>query len=87
MIRSRRCLTKSAMRCFVVPQRPGIAGPLPSEFGPALYRINAILAATETTFEEARETLKPELAADAARRARTIDRVLIATDDDRIAEA
>lgn len=48
---------------------PGVVGPLPSDLGPALYRMNAILAAQETTFEEARATLAPEVAADAARRA------------------
>lgn len=47
----------------------GVVGPLPSPFGPALYRINGILEAEETTFEEARADLKAELALDAARRA------------------
>lgn len=48
---------------------PGVVGPLPSDLGPALYRMNAILAAQETAFEEARATLAPEVANDAARRA------------------
>ncbi len=47
---------------------PGVAGPLPSPFGPALYRMNAILAAQETTFEEARADLASEAASDRARR-------------------
>ena len=46
-----------------------ILGPLPSRLGPALYRVNAVLEATETTFEEAREELREELADEAARRA------------------
>ncbi|MFC7703510.1 peptidyl-prolyl cis-trans isomerase [Plastorhodobacter daqingensis] len=50
---------------------PGVAGPLPSEFGPAIYRVNAILSAQEITFEEAQEILRDELALDAARRAIT----------------
>ncbi len=48
---------------------PGVVGPLPSEFGPALYRMNGILSAQETTFEEARADLATELQMDAARRA------------------
>lgn len=48
---------------------PGVVGPLPSDLGPALYRMNAILGAQETTFEEARTALAPEVANDAARRA------------------
>ncbi|MFZ0098044.1 MAG: peptidyl-prolyl cis-trans isomerase [Gemmobacter sp.] len=48
---------------------PGVVGPLPSEFGPALYRMNGILSAQETTFEEARADLATEFQMDAARRA------------------
>lgn len=47
---------------------PGIAGPLPSSVGPALYRMNGILAASETAFEDARDELAAEAAADRARR-------------------
>jgi peptidyl-prolyl cis-trans isomerase D len=47
----------------------GVVGPLPSPLGPALYRINGILEAEETTFEEARADLQAELALDGARRA------------------
>ncbi|SLN16190.1 peptidylprolyl isomerase [Roseisalinus antarcticus] len=45
-----------------------VTDPQPSEFGPALYRVNAVLRAQETTFEEARGTLREELAAERARR-------------------
>ncbi|PID35814.1 MAG: peptidylprolyl isomerase [Rhodobacterales bacterium] len=48
---------------------PGITGPLDSTFGPALFRVNAILAPQITSFEDARDTLHGDLAADAARRA------------------
>lgn len=48
---------------------PGIVGPLPSTLGPALFRMNAVLAAQETTFEQARETLASEMQQDSARRA------------------
>lgn len=47
---------------------PGVVGPLPSELGPALYAMNGILEAQETTFEEAREDLATEATADQARR-------------------
>ena len=49
-------------------ESPGVAGPLPSSLGPALFRMNAILNAQETTFEEARPELQREAAADRARR-------------------
>lgn len=47
---------------------PGITGPLNSDFGPALFRMNGILAAQETTFDQAKESLSAELRVDAARR-------------------
>ncbi|MDU8942172.1 peptidylprolyl isomerase [Ovoidimarina sediminis] len=46
----------------------GVVGPLPSPLGPALFRVNAILSASETTLEEARPELEAELASDRARR-------------------
>ena len=45
-----------------------VVGPLPSDLGPALFRINGILSAQTTTFEDARAQLRNELAADRARR-------------------
>ncbi|WP_431299429.1 SurA N-terminal domain-containing protein [Tabrizicola sp. BL-A-41-H6] len=47
----------------------GVVGPVASDLGPAFFRVNAILAAEETTFEEARDALAIELQTDAARRA------------------
>lgn len=47
---------------------PGVVGPLPSPLGPALFRMNGIIAADEVTFDEAREALTSEFALDAARR-------------------
>ena len=49
-------------------EAPGVVGPLPSPFGPALYRMNAVLAAQEVVFEDARAELESEAAADRARR-------------------
>lgn len=53
----------------VFAAEPGeVVGPFPTPFGPALFRMNAILAADETTFEEAEPDLREELAAARARR-------------------
>ncbi|EEE38118.1 hypothetical protein RKLH11_1959 [Rhodobacteraceae bacterium KLH11] len=45
-----------------------VVGPLPTVFGPALFRINGTLAENNVSFEEARPELREELAADRARR-------------------
>ncbi|PTW50149.1 peptidyl-prolyl cis-trans isomerase [Rhodovulum kholense] len=45
---------------------PGLAGPVMSDLGPAIFRVNAILAKQEIPFEEARETLAPEAVHDRA---------------------
>ncbi|MEL6915061.1 MAG: peptidyl-prolyl cis-trans isomerase [Pseudomonadota bacterium] len=45
-----------------------VVGPLNTSLGPALFRINGILPATETSFEEARDALQDELALDRAAR-------------------
>ncbi|MCC6518205.1 MAG: peptidyl-prolyl cis-trans isomerase, partial [Tabrizicola sp.] len=46
-----------------------VAGPVDTDLGPALYRVNGVLAAEETSFEAAHETLAAEMQTDAARRA------------------
>lgn len=45
-----------------------VVGPLESDLGPALFRINGVLAARTTSFEEALPELRDELSADRARR-------------------
>lgn len=45
-----------------------VVGPLPSPFGPALYRVNAVLAAQETPLEAVADDLRGELANQRARR-------------------
>lgn len=45
-----------------------ILGPLPSSLGPALFRVNGVLAARSTSFEDAEPELRSEIAADRARR-------------------
>ncbi|SDX49955.1 peptidyl-prolyl cis-trans isomerase [Roseicitreum antarcticum] len=47
---------------------PGVTGPHASPLGPAIFRMNAILAAQEVPFEEAIPELRDELALDRARR-------------------
>ncbi len=45
-----------------------VVGPLASPLGPALFRVNAVLAAQNTSFEQAEPLIRQDLAADAARR-------------------
>lgn len=54
---------------------PGVTGPHATPLGPAIFRMNGILAARETSFEAARPELREELAADQAARvlARQLD--------------
>ncbi|MDH2325933.1 SurA N-terminal domain-containing protein [Cereibacter sp. SYSU M97828] len=47
---------------------PGVVGPFNSNLGPALFRMNGVLAAHEVTFDEAREDLATEYQLDTARR-------------------
>jgi peptidyl-prolyl cis-trans isomerase D len=44
-----------------------IIGPLPSDLGPALYRVNGVLEAQNTTLDEVRDDLRSEYAEEAAR--------------------
>ncbi len=45
-----------------------VVGPLPSSLGPALFRVNGVLPAQSTSFEDASGMLRTRLARDAARR-------------------
>ncbi|WP_137700370.1 peptidyl-prolyl cis-trans isomerase [Marimonas lutisalis] len=46
-----------------------VVGPFATDLGPALFRVNAVLPARTMSFEDARDELRDELAADRARRA------------------
>lgn len=46
----------------------GVVGPVETDLGPALFRINAVLAARVTPLDEVADELRQELAGDAARR-------------------
>ncbi len=58
---------------------PGVVGPFLSDLGPALFRMNAILAAQETTFDTAKADLTEEYQMDTARK--TIDARVEEIDD------
>ncbi len=47
---------------------PGVVGPVQSSLGPALFRMNAILPAQVTTYDQARPELALELQTEAARK-------------------
>jgi peptidyl-prolyl cis-trans isomerase D len=47
---------------------PGVTGVTPSSLGPAIFRVNAVLAAQETSFEAARAELEADQRAIAARK-------------------
>ena len=49
-------------------QGPGIAGPVQTDLGPALFSMNAILDPIDIPFEQAQNDLRAEAAADRARR-------------------
>lgn len=48
---------------------PGVTGVAQTDLGPAIFRVNAVLNARETSFEQARDELVAELSADRAARA------------------
>jgi peptidyl-prolyl cis-trans isomerase D len=56
-----------------------VIGPVATDLGPALFRVNAVLAARSTSFEEAEPQLRATLAADRARR--VIDTLAEEADD------
>ncbi|NDR56495.1 peptidyl-prolyl cis-trans isomerase [Aliiruegeria sabulilitoris] len=63
-------------------EEPGLVGPYPTDFGPALFRMNGILQARETSFEQALPELRAELGRERARR---LIEDMITDMDDRLA--
>jgi peptidyl-prolyl cis-trans isomerase D len=47
---------------------PGIVGPVPTSLGPSIYRINAVLGATTTSFEDAKDGIAKVKALEEAKR-------------------
>jgi peptidyl-prolyl cis-trans isomerase D len=64
---TREDLGESADAVFAAAEGD-VVGPVPSDLGPALFRVVTSLAAEETTFDEVRDTLAMEIQTDAARR-------------------
>ena len=56
-----------------------VVGPLPSSLGPALFRVNAVLPAMSTSFDEARAELRDILASDRA--VRMVESLALDIDD------
>lgn len=56
-----------------------VIGPLETSLGPAMFRVNAILSAQTTSFEDARPMLREEFASDRARR--VVDQMIDTVDD------
>ncbi|ACM00167.1 peptidyl-prolyl cis-trans isomerase [Cereibacter sphaeroides] len=65
---SRDALGGAADAVFALTE-PGIAGPVETDLGPALFRVNGVIAAHETSFEEVRDDLLTEYQQEAAGRA------------------
>jgi len=61
-------LSSAAADAVFALQEPGLAGPVQSSLGPALFRLNAVLSAQSIPFEDVADDLKAELVADRARR-------------------
>lgn len=61
-------LSTAAATMIFADTESEIIGPVASNLGPALFRVNAVLQANEVPFEDAREDLSAELASEAARR-------------------
>lgn len=62
-------LSAEASAIIFADDESEILGPVPTALGPAIFRVNAVLEASEVPFEDAREDLSAELAQDGARRA------------------
>lgn len=65
---SRTDLSTDAAEALFTMSEPGLAGPVTSSLGPAIFRVNAVLEGRSTSFEDARADLHTEQVADRARR-------------------
>ncbi len=65
---TRGSLSNAAADVVFAADSTGVVGPVQSSLGPALFRINAIIAADVTPYEQARPMLVAELSGDAERR-------------------
>ncbi len=76
---SRADLGGAAADLVFAMSEPGLAGPVSTTLGPAIFRVNAVLAARAESFESVRDTLNAELAAEQARK--VIDDEIAVIDD------
>jgi len=65
---ARSDLTETAAEVVFSAGDLGVVGPVDSSIGPALFRISGILAASEMTFDQARENLRGEIVLEMAER-------------------
>jgi len=65
---TREDLKPAAADAVFALKAPGVAGPVESDLGPAIFRVNAILDAKNTSFKDAKAVLRGEYVADRARR-------------------
>lgn len=63
---TRRDLSSAAAELLFATEEPGIYGPAISDLGPAIYRVNASIAAQTIPLEDVRDELKNELAIEEA---------------------
>lgn len=56
-------LSDTAAAAVFAAEGAGIVGPVDSDFGPALFQINGILAAQEISFDDAKAQIEPDLRA------------------------
>lgn len=63
---TRAALDPAAATAVFDAPGPGLVGPVETQLGPSIFRINAVLAGAVTPYEEARETLRAELALEEA---------------------
>ena len=65
---SRDNVSAAAANLLFNQTKVGVVGPVDSFLGPALFRINAVIEADNTPFDEVRDELRTELAGESARR-------------------
>lgn len=63
-----RAQLRAAGEAVFALSEPGVAGPVETSLGPAVFNMSAILSARETSFEDAIPELREELVSDRARR-------------------
>lgn len=61
-------LSDSVAKVLFAMDEPGVTGPVESDLGPAIFRVNGILEAQNTAYEDVRDELLAEYAEDRARR-------------------